>query len=202
MTSPGYDTPTYYPWEQRVCVTLDNEFFDCVDTGKIRLITSSIDSYVTDGIKLANNQIIRSDIVVTATGLNLRVLGGVDIIVDGVSISLQDTVFYRGTMFTGIPNMATTLGYANQSYTLRCGLISQYIVRILKYMKQQNLYICMPSISESDKDNIPSNLLLQANYFIRSKEILPGRSWRHYQNYYKDWIVFKFCNLKKGMIFK
>ena len=202
LTRPGYDTPTYYPWEQRVCVTLDNEFFDCVDTGKIRLITSSIDSYVTDGIKLANNQIIRSDIVVTATGLNLRFLGGVDIIVDGVSISLQDTVFYRGTMFTGIPNMATTLGYADQSYTLRCGLISQYIVRILKYMKQQNLYICMPSISESDKDNIPSNLLLQANYFIRSKEILPGRSWRHYQNYYKDWIVFKFCNLKKGMIFK
>ena len=197
LYKPGYDKPNYYPWEQRVCVTLDNEFFDCVDTGKIRLITSSIDSYVTDGIKLANNQIIRSDIVVTATGLNLRFLGGVDIIVDGVPISLQDTVFYRGTMFTGIPNLAASFGYVNQSYILRTGLISQYVVRILKYMKRKKYHSCIPNI-----DGPRTNLPLQSNYFIRTKDLWPKRTWQYGDNYFKEWVIFKFCNLKKGMIFK
>jgi monooxygenase len=202
LTRPGYDKPNYYPWDQRVCVTLDNEFFNCVDNGKIELITAVVDSYVSEGIKLTSGQIVRSDIVVTATGHDIKLLGGIKIIVNNINIDVRDTIFYRGAMFTGIPNMATTLGYANQTYTLRCELISRYIVRMIKYMKRKNLHTCTPSILVNDKDSISSELLLQSNYFIRSKEKFPTKTWKLYQNYYKDWVVFKFCNLKKGMKFK
>lgn len=195
-----YDKPNYYPWEQRVCLTLDNEFFDCVDSGKIRLITSTIDSYVDNGIKLTSGQIVLSDIVVTATGINTKLMGGTTVIVDGKLINIHDTIFYRGTMFTGIPNLAATVGYVNHSWILRCELISRYIVRVLNYMKKKNLRICTPYIL--DKDSVPFNLPMISNYLVRSNELYPSRSWRHYQNYYKDWIVFKFCNLKKGMTFK
>lgn len=195
-----YDRPNYYPWEQRLCLTLDNEFFDCVDNGKIRLITSIIDSYVKDGIKLETGQIISSDIVITATGLEIKLLGGVNIIVNGISIDIHDTIFYRGTMFTGVPNLAMAFGYVNQSWTLRCELISHYVIRILKYMKKKNFYSCIPSISQVD--STPIDFPLKANYLLRSKEKFPKRTWQLYQNYYKEWFNFKFCNLKKGMIFK
>ena len=195
-----YDKPDYRPWEQRICVTIDNEFFDCVDSGKIQLITSLIDSYVDTGIKLASGQIVHSDIVVTATGLDVKLLGGINVIVNGTTVDIHDTIFYRGTMFTDIPNLAAVLGYVNQSYTLRCELIIRYIIRILIYMNKKNLYSCTPCIA--DKESVPFVIPIQSNYLIRAKGKFPSRSWRHYQNYYKDWIVFKFCNLKKGMTFK
>ena len=197
LSRPGYDTPNYYPWEHRLCVTIDNEFFDCVNGGKIKLITSLIDSYVTDGVKLVTGQIIHSDIVVTATGLNIKLLGGINLIVNDTSIDIYNSVFYRGTMFTGVPNLAVSFGYLNQSYTLRCNLISKYVVRILNYMKEKNLRICIP-----DVDGLQSNLPLQSNYLTRIKDKWPSRDWEYSNNYFKEWVAFKFCDIEKGMIFK
>lgn len=195
----GYDKPSYNPWEQRLCVTIDNEFFNCVDSGRIQLLTSTIDGYVNNGIKLSSGQVVPSDIVVTATGLNVKLLGGITITVNGTLIDICDTVFYRGTMFTGIPNFSMVLGYVNQSYTLRCELIIQYVMRILTYMKKKNLSTCTPCVSE--KDSIPLEFPLHSNYLVRSKNQFPKKTWRHYQNYYKDWFIFKFCDIKKGMKF-
>lgn len=197
LTRPGYDTPNYYPWEQRVCLTIDNEFFDCVDSGKIRLITGVVNNYDKDGIRLTTGQHIHSDIVVTATGINLKFLGGVSIIVNGTSINIHDSVLYRGTMFTGIPNLVASFGYVNQSYTLRCKLISQYAVRILKYMKKKKYNTCIPEV-----DGPRSTPLLQSNYFVRAMLLYPGRIWKYSDNYFKEWFSFKFCNIKKGMKFK
>ena len=93
--------------------------------------------------------------------------------------------------------LAAIFGYVNQSYTLRTDLISRYVVRILKYMKKKKYHTCIPDI-----DGPQTNLPLQSNYFIRSKGLLPKRTWQYGDNYFKEWIIFKFCNLKKGMIFK
>lgn len=124
-------TPNYNPWEQRMCLAPDGDFFDAIKAGKADVVTDTIDSFDQNGIQTASGTHVDADIIVTATGLNLQFLGGMDIYVDRKKVKTHDTYNYKGLMFSGIPNLAQSFGYTNASWTLKCDLTSNYVCRLL-----------------------------------------------------------------------
>src|SRR5688572_5939030 len=129
-------TPRYGPWTQRVCLVPDGDLFDALASGKASIVTDEIDTFTEKGLKLATGDELEADIVITATGLNLLVMGGIEVAVDGAEVSFGETVGYKGMMFSGIPNLAISLGYTNASWTLKCDLICEYVCRLLNYMDE------------------------------------------------------------------
>ena len=127
-------TPTYNPWDQRVCLVPDGDLFKALRSGKASVATDTIETFTENGIKLTSGAELEADVVVTATGLNLLALGGMEIAVDGREIALNDTIGYKGMMFSDIPNLAIALGYTNASWTLKCDLTCEYVCRLLNHM--------------------------------------------------------------------
>ena len=204
---PDYDVerhfgPRYNPWDQRVCLAPDSDFFNAIKAGQLRMVTERIERFVADGIMLESGALLPADIIVTATGLRMRIMHGVEIVVDGKPVELGDTLSYKGMMYSGIPNLASAFGYTNASWTLKAELICEYVCRLLKHMRRRGYAQCRPRL---DADVETENYIdFSSGYVQRALSSLPRqgkrRPWKVYQNYLKDLAVMRFGRLEDGAL--
>lgn len=182
-------TPPYNPWEQRMCLAPDGDFFRALKSGKADVVTDHIEGFDKKGIRLASGEHVDADIIVTATGLNLQFLGGMDIYVDRKKIKAHDTYNYKGLMFSGIPNLAQSFGYTNASWTLKCDLTSAYVCRLIAHMDKHNYTAACPQVDAGSVDEEPL-LDFSSGYVQRALTELPKqgsvRPWKLHQNYLLD----------------
>ncbi len=182
-------TPRYDPWDQRPCLVPDGDLFRVLSSGRADIVTDAIDTFTEAGVRLASGQELEADIIVTATGLNLLVLGGLGLSVDGRPIDVAKEVTYKGMMFSGVPNAALALGYTNASWTLKCDLVSHYVCRLLNHMDEHDYAVCTPRAPARDERLLPF-LDLKSGYVMRSIDQLPKQGarppWRLHQNYIRD----------------
>jgi cation diffusion facilitator CzcD-associated flavoprotein CzcO len=208
---PDYDidthfSPEYDVWDQRLCLVPDGDLFEAMNAGRATIVTDEVTKLTGDGIELGSGAEIRADVIVTATGLTLKALGGVDVIVDGRAIDLAETVGYKGMMLSGIPNMALVLGYTNASWTLKADLVSEYVCRLLGHMEAHGYDACVPREPGPSVRREPF-LDLQAGYVLRSIEDLPKQGsrapWRLHQNYVRDVLLLRHGKLEdEGVSFE
>jgi monooxygenase len=186
--------PSYDPWDQRLCLVPDGDLFKSVSNGDATIVTDRIETFTEHGIVLGSGAELEADIVVTATGLNLLALGGIDLRVDGTPITLSDTIGYKGMMLSGVPNLALTLGYTNASWTLKCDLVAQYVCRLLNHMDARGYDWCVPLEPDASVRREPF-LDLKAGYVMRSVGDLPKQGarapWRLHQNYARDVLMLR-----------
>jgi monooxygenase len=194
---PNYDvdkhfTPSYYPWDQRLCLVPNGDLFEAIRSGRAEVVTEQIDRFTRDGLLLKNGRELPADIIVTATGLELVVLSGVEFTVDGARVNFPDTWSYKGMMYTGVPNMVQTFGYINASWTLRADLTAEYVCRLLNHMAKTGNRQCMPQLRPEDR-NMPARPWIEnfsAGYMQRSMHLMPKQGdrnpWRNTQNYALD----------------
>ncbi|MEM1001187.1 MAG: NAD(P)/FAD-dependent oxidoreductase [Bacteroidota bacterium] len=189
-------TPNYNPWEQRVCLAPDGDLFKAIRSGKASVETESISHFTPDGISLESGNNLEADVIISATGLNILPLGGVDIFVDDEKIDLSKLFVYKGCMLNKLPNLFLFVGYTNASWTLKSDLTSEYISRVLKYMGKYHFKTICPRVVEKLS---PTPLLnLNSGYIHRANNILPNQGkkapGRVYQNYILD---FKMLRMNK-----
>jgi monooxygenase len=182
-------TPPYNPWDQRVCLVPDDDLFQVLSDGRASIVTDRIETFTETGLKLESGKELEADAIVTATGLNLLAIGGIELTVDGERIDLANTVGYKGMMLSGVPNLAIALGYTNASWTLKCDLCSHYVCRLINYMDEHGYAQAMPL--EPDP-SLPREPFIDFNsgYVVRSIHKFPKQGprapWRLYQNYPRD----------------
>jgi cation diffusion facilitator CzcD-associated flavoprotein CzcO len=196
---PDYDvethfTPRYRPWRQRIAFVPDGDLFKGIASGKADVVTDEIDRFVEKGIRLKSGKVLEADIVITATGFNLNVLGDIAFSIDGKPLVFADTVTYRGMMFTGVPNMVWIFGYFRASWTLRVDLIGDFVCRLLNHMKAKNARCVSVALRPEDKDMKlqpwmdPENF--NPGYLMRAMDLLPKRGdkpeWQHTQDYWRE----------------
>jgi cation diffusion facilitator CzcD-associated flavoprotein CzcO len=195
-------TPSYNPWDQRLCLVPDADLFDALREGRASVVTDHIDTFTEDGIRLRSGTELQADLVVTATGLKLKFLGGIDLEVDGRRLQPNETMVYKGMMFGDVPNLAFAIGYTNASWTLKCDLTSEYVCRLLNHMDRRGLAICVPRADPS----VEAEPLLDftSGYVRRSIDQFPRQGsripWRVYQNYALDRIALKNGKLEDGVM--
>ena len=191
---PGRDiekdfVPTYNPWDQRVCLVPDGDLFRAMREGRVSVVTDTIERFTKTGIRLASGKELAADIVVTATGLVVKILGGIAISVDGVPVNPAERISYKGMMLNDVPNMILSFGYTNASWTLKCDLTSRYFCRLLNHMDRHKLDLCVPRLPVEGVERQPM-LDFSSGYVQRAAGSLPGQGakppWRVYQNYFKD----------------
>jgi cation diffusion facilitator CzcD-associated flavoprotein CzcO len=196
-------TPRYNPWDQRMCLVPDGDLFESLKAGKAAVVTDEIDTFTESGIRLRSGRELDGDIIVTATGLNLVALGNIQISVDGRHIDPAATLNYKGTMYGGIPNLASTFGYTNASWTLKAELTCDYICRVLNHMEQKGYRVCVPQNDDATVKPEPW-LNLSSGYIQRAADRLPKQGsktpWKLHQNYVKDVFTLKFGSLDDGVI--
>ena len=181
-------TPKYNPWEERLCLVPDNDFFNAVNAGTVSIITAPIERFTKTGMLLENGDSIDCDLIVTATGLELQVAGGAEIVVDGEPIDLAETFNYLGMMNSRIPNFVSVFGYTNASWTLRSDLVAEYFCKLMAYMDDNGFDSVTPKPDNPEMATRPFTDF-SSGYFKRAEGVLPksgpGR-WNHSQNYLKD----------------
>lgn len=199
-------SPKYNPWDQRLCLVPDNDLFLSLKSGKSQIVTDTIKTFTENGIILESGETLDADIIVTATGLDVQLFGGMKLAVDGETIDTSQIHAYKGVMFSGIPNFAISIGYTNASWTLKCDLNCFFVTRVLNYMKEHNFATCIP---EFDYENLQTERLLDfdANYILRAEKILPKQGskapWKVYQNYVKDVFALKYGSITdKYLVYK
>ncbi|ARV09803.1 FAD-containing monooxygenase EthA [Winogradskyella sp. PC-19] len=199
-------TPNYEPWEQRFCIAPDGDLFKALIKKKASIVTAKISHFDENGIILESGEAIKTDIIVSATGLKILPLGGIKISIDGNPIDVSKTFVYRGAMLSGLPNLFLFVGYTNASWTLKSDLTSEYISRVIKYIDKHNLDTICPIVK--DKNLKPTPLLnLNSGYINRAKNILPNQGdkapWRVYQNYILDYKMLRIDRVNDGVaVFK
>jgi cation diffusion facilitator CzcD-associated flavoprotein CzcO len=203
---PDYDVdthfaPRYNPWDQRLCLVPDADLFNAIKAGTVSVATDEIETFTETGIRLRSGAELPADIIVTATGLTMKLMSGVDLVVDGRTVKLGETLSYRGMMYSGIPNLASVFGYTNASWTLKCELIVQYVCRLLNYMDEHGYAECVavPPASMGADEPVVN---LTSGYVMRAVETLPRQGaekpWRTYQNYLRDLVNLRFNSINDG----
>jgi cation diffusion facilitator CzcD-associated flavoprotein CzcO len=187
-------TPGYRPWRQRIAFVPDADLFQAIKSGKASVVTDEIDRFTAEGILLKSGETLKADIVITATGFNLNVLGDIAFEIDGKPLDFAETVTYRGMMFTGIPNMAWVFGYFRASWTLRTDLVADFVCRMLTHMKSKGMKKVVPSLRPQE-DNMPLHSWIDPEnfnpgYLMRDMHLLPRRGdkpeWQHSQDYWAE----------------
>ncbi len=180
--------PPYDPWDQRLCAVPDSDLFKALGTGKASVVTDRIETFTEAGIRLQSGKELDADIIVTATGLNLQLFGGVSFTVDDEPVDFSETVVYRGFMFSGIPNLANVIGYTNSSWTLKVGLLTEHFGRLLSYMDNRGFTAVRPVVDPTMETR--PVLDFGAGYVQRAVANLPKQGtrepWTMSMNYYKD----------------
>ena len=193
--------PTYNPWDQRLCLVPDADLFRSIKDGKATVVTDTIETFTPNGIQLKSGEHLDADIIVTATGLVMKILAGMTLEVDGETIDLSKTMTYKGMMYSDIPNAASALGYTNASWTLKCDLTAQYVCRMLNYMDENGYVICTPRLNDPTVEKIPV-VDFNSGYIQRAIQTLPSQGskhpWRLHQNYIKDLRMLRHGNLEDG----
>ncbi len=187
-------TPKYRPWRQRIAFIPDADLFKGIASGKASVVTDEIERFVEKGVQLKSGKVLEADIVVTATGFDLNVLGDIEFAIDGEPLRFSDTVTYRGMMFTGVPNMVWVFGYFRASWTLRADLVGDFVCRLLKHMDEHGYHRMTPALRPRDKDMPllpwidPENF--NPGYIMRGMHLLPKRGdkpeWQHNQDYWAE----------------
>jgi cation diffusion facilitator CzcD-associated flavoprotein CzcO len=181
--------PPYDPWDQRLCLVPDGDLFRAIRHGSASVVTGRIATFTEDGVELESGERVPADVVVTATGLNVRAFGGVALSVDGEPVRLAERVAYKGVMLSGVPNLAFAIGYTNASWTLKIGLLCEYFVRLLAHMDEHGYDVCRPEPADPD---MPTRPLLDfgAGYIQRALDELPRQGdrgpWRTSTSYRAD----------------
>jgi cyclohexanone monooxygenase len=195
-------TPSYKPWDQRVCVVPDGDMFKAIRKGQASVVTDHIDRFTENGILLKSGQELAADVVVLATGLKVRVLGGVSVTVDGQPFHASEAMSYKGMMLSELPNCVMTFGYTNASWTLKADLTAAYVCRLLRYMHRKRVAIAVPR-REAGVEPEPF-LSFTSGYVQRAKGELPQqgsrRPWQVYQNYLQDMITIRYGRIADGVM--
>ncbi len=196
-------TPRYNPWEQRLCLVPDGDFFQAIKCGSASVVTDEIESFTATGLKLRSGATLAADIVVSATGLKLAMLGQTELHVDGHRVEASRTVNYKGLMYSGVPNMANTFGYTNASWTLKADLTAQFVCRLLNHMKKTGARQCLPPAAGADMPLLPW-VDFSSGYFQRAAELLPkqgsAKPWKLNQNYLSDLVAMRFGAVDDGVL--
>ena len=199
-------TPKYNPWDQRLCLIPNDDLYNAINSGKASVVTDTIDSFTEKGLKLSSGAELEADIIVTATGLELIVLSGVELTVDGRRINFPDTWAYKGMMFSDVPNLVQTFGYINASWTLRADLTAEYVCRLLNRMKELGMAQCTPRLRAED-GNMPARPWIDdfsAGYMARMMHLFPKQGdrdpWRNTQNYALDKKIIRNAPLEDGAL--
>ncbi|RQS67454.1 NAD(P)/FAD-dependent oxidoreductase [Burkholderia sp. Bp8963] len=200
---PGFDvakhlTPRYKPWDQRLCLVPNGDLFKAIRAGRASIVTDEIERFTPTGLRLKSGQRLDADVIVTATGLKVKMLGGANVTVDGRAVDLSETVSYKGMMYSDVPNLASSFGYTNASWTLKAELIARYVCRLLNHMRAHDYDTCVPRLAPGDLGNVPA-VNLNSGYIQRAAGILPKQGqkkpWKFHQNYVLDLASLKFSPL-------
>jgi monooxygenase len=203
---PDYDvdthfTPRYNPWDQRLCFIPDGDLFEAIKAGTASVVTDQIKNFTSNGICLQSGNELHADIIVTATGLVMKLMCGIQLFVDGREMEPSQTMSYKGMMFSDVPNLAGAIGYTNASWTLKCELISQYVCRLLHFMDKHGYGQCTPRRIDPTITDEPI-VDFTSGYIQRALPSLPSQGskwpWKLYQNYLLDAFTFRFSKLNDG----
>ncbi|MBI3675238.1 MAG: NAD(P)/FAD-dependent oxidoreductase [Proteobacteria bacterium] len=208
---PDYDvekhfTPSYNPWDQRLCLVPNSDLFAAIRSGKASVVTDQIDAFTEKGIKLKSGEELEADIIVTATGLNLVILGETDFAVDGSAVDISKTWSYKGMMYSDVPNMVSTFGYINASWTLRADLTSEYVCRLINHMDKTRARQATPRLRESDR-TMPARPWItdfSSGYMSRMMDRFPKQGdrepWINPQNYTRDKKMIRYGEIEDGVL--
>ena len=187
-------TPRYRPWRQRIAFIPDGDLFRAIQGGKAKVATDEIETFTESGIRLKSGEVLEADVVVTATGFNLNVLGDIAFSIDGKPLEFSESVTYHGAMFTGIPNLAWVFGYFRASWTLRADLIADFVCRLLAHMDARGATMVVPELRADERDMALRPWVesedFNPGYVMRGVHLLPRQGdhmpWRHLQDYWTD----------------
>lgn len=196
-------TPRYNPWDERMCAVPGGDLFKAISSGRAEVVTDHIASFTETGIRLRSGAELAADIIVTATGLELLFLGGVELMVDDEPVDITSRLTYKGMMLEGVPNLAFAIGYTNASWTLKCDLTCRYVCRVLDHMNETGLRQCVPR--NEDASVVPAPLLdLQSGYIRRAVDRMPRQGskfpWRVYQSYLQDYRAMTGRDVADGVL--
>ena len=205
---PDYDvathfTPTYNPWDQRICLVPDADLFTALKSGKAEVVTDHIETFTETGIKLKSGKLLEADIVVSATGLVLQAMNGLKLTVDGRVIEPGKTLSYKGMMYSDVPNLASAFGYTNASWTLKCDLTCEYVCRLLNHMKKTGNRQVTPRNDDPNIGEVPW-LDFSSGYVQRAMASFPKQGtkapWKLHQNYALDLMNLRFTKIEDGVL--
>jgi monooxygenase len=194
-------TPGYNPWDQRLCLVPDSDLFRSIREGRASVVTDQIETFTETGLQLKSGERLDADIIVTATGLVLKLMAGLRLEVDGETVDLSKTIAYKGMMYSDVPNLASAFGYTNASWTLKCDLTAEYVCRLLKYLDRHGYDICTPRVNDASVKPEPV-LDFNSGYVQRALDTLPRQGsktpWRLHQNYVKDLAMLRYGRVDDG----
>ena len=194
-------TPPYNPWDQRLCFVPDADLFRAMRDGRVSVVTDQIRTFTEEGLLLASGERLDADVIVTATGLVLKLFSGMQLVVDGAPVDLPKTLVYKGMMFSDVPNLAFAIGYTNASWTLKCDLAAGYVCRLLNHMDQHGYAVCTPRVNDPNVGEQPV-IDFNSGYVLRALDSLPRQGlktpWRLYQNYVKDLSLMRYGKVEDG----
>ena len=208
LLGPDFDvekhfTPTYNPWDQRLCLVPDADLFKAIRSGKADVVTDHIESFTETGLLLTSGKRLDADVVVMATGLKLLMVGGVHLVVDGAAVDVGKTLNYKGTMLSDVPNFAITLGYTNASWTLKADLVCEYVCRLLNEMDKKHIRQVTPRVGNDTGEREPL-MNFNSGYVLRAIEQMPKQGpkkpWRLYQNYVLDLLGLRYGAVDDGVL--
>jgi monooxygenase len=204
---PDYDvathfTPAYNPWDQRVCLVPDGDLFEAIREGRASVATGAIETFTETGIRLTSGEDLPADIVVTATGLKVNLLGEAEVVVDGVRQDLSKAITYKAIMFSGVPNLAYVFGYTNASWTLKADLAADYVCRLINHMDAKG-YAAATPVPGPEVQPVPF-LDFTSGYVQRALAALPKQGdrapWRLHQNYALDLVTLRRGKIEDGAL--
>ena len=194
-------TPRYNPWDQRLCLVPDSDLFRSIREGRVSVTTEHIETFTETGLRLKSGEGLDADIIVTATGLVLKLISGLRLVVDGAPVDLPKTLVYKGMMFSEVPNLAFAIGYTNASWTLKCDLTAEYVCRLLNHMDSRGYSVCTPRVNDPDLGDEPV-IDFTSGYVRRALHTLPRQGsktpWRLHQNYVRDLSMMRYGRVDDG----
>lgn len=193
--------PRYNPWDQRMCLVPDSDLFCALKDGRASVVTDHIETFTETGLQLKSGEQLEADIIVTATGLVLKLMSGLQLIVDGRQVELAQTMAYKGMMYSDVPNLAAAFGYTNASWTLKCDLTAENVCRLLNHMDRHGYAQCVPRVDDASVEQEPL-LDFTSSYVQRALHTLPQQGsktpWRLHQNYLKDLLLLRYGRVDDG----
>ena len=209
----GYDvakhfTPKYRPWQQRLAFVPDGDLFAAISDGEASIVTDEIDTFTETGILTVGGEHLDAEVIITATGFNLSVLGGITFTIDGRTLDVHDTVTYRGMMFTGVPNLLWVFGYFRASWTLRADLLGDFTCRLLRHMDALGARQVTPVLRSADAEMALDDWIdpedFNPNYLMRDMHLMPRRGdtceWQHTQDYWTEKDALPAVDLDDGCL--